>query len=35
MGPFQLESIAADVDRAVLRIDGDIDACTARSSVSG
>jgi len=29
MGPFHLESIAAGGDRAVLRIDGDIDACTA------
>jgi hypothetical protein len=35
MGPFHLESIAAGGDRAVLRIDGDIDACTARISVSG
>jgi len=29
MGPFQLECIAAGGDRAVLRIDGDIDAWTA------
>jgi len=29
MGPFHLESIAAGGDRAVLRIDGDIDTCTA------
>jgi len=29
MGPFHLESIAAGGDRAVLRIDGEIDACTA------
>jgi anti-sigma B factor antagonist len=29
MGSFHLESIAAGGDRAVLRIDGDIDACTA------
>ena len=29
MGPFHLECIAAGGDRAVLRIDGDIDACTA------
>src|SRR5258707_4347324 len=29
MGPFHLESVAAGGDRAVLRIDGDIDACTA------
>ena len=29
MGPFHLESIAAGGDRAVLRIDGDIDASTA------
>ena len=29
MRPFHLESIAAGGDRAVLRIDGDIDACTA------
>jgi anti-sigma B factor antagonist len=29
MGPFHLESIAAGGDRAVLRIDGDVDACTA------
>jgi anti-sigma B factor antagonist len=29
MGPLHLESIAAGGDRAVLRIDGDIDACTA------
>ena len=29
MGPFHLESTAAGGDRAVLRIDGDIDACTA------
>ena len=29
MGPFHLECIAAGGDRAVLRIDGDIDTCTA------
>ena len=29
MGPFQLESIAAGGDRAVLRIDGDIETCPA------
>ena len=29
MGPFRLECIAAGGDRAVLRVDGDIDACTA------
>src|SRR2546430_11323797 len=29
MGPFHLESVAAGGDRAVLRIDGDIDASTA------
>ena len=29
MGPFHLECIAAGGDRAVLRIGGDIDACTA------
>ena len=29
MGLFHLESIAVGGDRAVLRIDGDIDACTA------
>jgi anti-sigma B factor antagonist len=29
MGPYHLESIAAGGDRAVLRIDGDIDTCTA------
>jgi anti-sigma B factor antagonist len=29
MGSFHLESIAAGGDRAVLRIDGDIDTCTA------
>ena len=29
MGLFHLECIAAGGDRAVLRIDGDIDACTA------
>jgi anti-sigma B factor antagonist len=29
MGPLLLECIAAGGDRAVLRIDGDIDACTA------
>jgi anti-sigma B factor antagonist len=29
MGPFHLECTAAGGDRAVLRVDGDIDACTA------
>jgi anti-sigma B factor antagonist len=29
MGPFHLECVAAGGDRAVLRIDGDLDACTA------
>ena len=29
MGPFHLESVTAAGDRAVLRIDGDIDAYTA------
>jgi anti-sigma B factor antagonist len=29
MGPLHLESVAAGGDRAVLRVDGDIDACTA------